>query len=127
MSRIVVADDEANLAESTSDLLSACGHEVAVALGVPDIMPTLVRHRADLLLQDVRMPGMDLDAHLKALRSHPELQGLRIVLFTATVATDPLRQHPLIDSFLAKPFDLNGLLHSLDSALASPRFARPAP
>ena len=110
MTRIVVADDEAIIAESTADLLRASGHDVEIVGRVPDILPTLLRHRAEVLLQDVRMPGMDLDVHLAAVRSRPELRGLRIVLFTATVAVEGLRDHRLIDAFIAKPFDPAELL-----------------
>ncbi len=62
--------------------------------------------RPDLILSDVMMPRMSGDELVRALRSHPELEGTPVVLLTAK-ADDALRVKLLRDGaqdYLLKPF-----------------------
>jgi len=71
--RILVVDDEASVRFSLSELLRDEGHDVREAEDGPTALAALAGEPADLVLTDLRMPGMDGLALLeKARAAHPE-------------------------------------------------------
>lgn len=87
--RIVLADDHALFRDGVSSLLGAWGHEVvgcasdgAEAVALVDVL------RPDLVLMDVRMPGMSgLAATRQIAGRHP---GVAIVMLTVSEDEDDL-------------------------------------
>lgn len=57
--RILVVDDEAHNREAIGDVLRRLGHEVALSEGASDALAKLGAQSFDLVLSDVRMPGLD--------------------------------------------------------------------
>lgn len=103
MSRIVIADDDANIGRILRDRLQELGHEVE---HVPDGVGALrLAEGTDLLLLDLEMPGMDGFAVLE------RLQGLAraplVIVITAhgdmSKAVHAMRAGAY--DFIAKPFD----------------------
>lgn len=65
--RVVIAEDNTLLREGISLLVRTAGHEiVATAASGPEIVPTLVEHRPDVAILDVRMPPNFRDEGLRA-------------------------------------------------------------
>lgn len=65
--RVVIAEDNALLREGIGLLLRSAGHEiVGTATSGPDIVPTLLEHRPDIAVLDVRMPPDFQDEGLRA-------------------------------------------------------------
>jgi signal transduction histidine kinase/ActR/RegA family two-component response regulator len=70
-----------------------------------------LRLRPDLILSDVMMPVMSGDAMVAAIRQHPELRDVPIVMLTAK-ADDALRLKLLqsgVQDYIAKPFSVEEL------------------
>nr|WP_157245415.1 response regulator transcription factor [Nonomuraea typhae] len=89
MIRVAVADDQAvvrmglrALIEREADL--ACVGEAADGV---QALTLLKETRPDVLLLDIRMPGMDGVETLRAIAGDPELSGVRVVVVT-TFAVD---------------------------------------
>ena len=57
--RILIADDEIAIRQSLGSILGYEGYEIREAPDGPSAVETLARERVDLLLLDVKMPGMD--------------------------------------------------------------------
>jgi len=108
--KILVVDDETNIAEGLAENLLAEGYEVDCA---PDGIQGLTQARTgayDLMLLDVMMPGLDGFAVCETLRS--EENHLPILFLTACDEADD-RVRGLAaggDDYLTKPFDLRELL-----------------
>ncbi|GAB2662032.1 response regulator transcription factor [Saccharopolyspora gloriosae] len=72
--RVVIAEDNALLREGIGLLLRSAGHEiVGTATSGPEIVPTLLEHRPDIAVLDVRMPPDYRDEGLRAaiaIREH---------------------------------------------------------
>jgi len=105
-------DDERPILAATRDLLQDYGYEVEVhsdAAGIPERLRDV---RPDVLLQDVRMPGLDVRELLGILRADPALRDTRVVLFSASLEAQELGQE-LSVPVLRKPFKPQALLAAL--------------
>lgn len=114
--RLVVADDDADVGWTTVEFLRGAGHEVEAVTEADAILGALRTNRPDVLLQDARMPGLDLAAHVRSIRSDPALKGLRIILFTADYESLAAAKELGVDATIEKPFDPARLLAVLGRA-----------
>ena len=107
--RIVVIDDEVNAASALETLLREDGYEVACAHDAKAGLGLVEQMDADIVLTDLRMPGMDgleLLKHLKQAR--PQTM---VILMTAfgTVKNAVRAMKTGAEDYLAKPLDLEEL------------------
>jgi len=71
---ILVVDDEPEVAELLHDILSRDGHRVDVAASGQAALGRLKRRRYDVVLSDLRMPGLDgPELYLRLQKQHPPL------------------------------------------------------
>ena len=86
---VLVVDDEPDLLAVIGEILAARGYQVETAAAGAEALERLERGgRFDLILSDVRMPGMDGPAFYQALEErHPELVG-RVVFMTGNILTE---------------------------------------
>jgi len=115
--RIVVIDDEVNAAAALETLLKEDGYDVARAHEARTGLQLVERHDPDLVLTDLRMPGMDgieLLAKIKELR--PETM---VIVMTAygTVKTAVKAMKLGAEDYLGKPIDVEELEVVLQKAL----------
>lgn len=103
-SHILVVDDEPGILESTRLLLSDLGFDVTTTSEHSRVLSLIVENRIDVLLQDLRMPGLDVDALVESIRADPETAGTRIVLFSASMDLGDVRDRLAVDGLLEKPF-----------------------
>ena len=101
---VLVVDDDATVAEFCCQALSAAGHTVLTASSGEAALATLDSHAVDVVLSDVRMPGMD---GLKLLRHiSPGNTGPDVVLMTGFAdlpsAVEAMRLGAY--DYLVKPF-----------------------
>jgi signal transduction histidine kinase/CheY-like chemotaxis protein len=80
--RVLVADDNADAAESLSILLQLEGHEVRVAYDGEQAVRVAGAFRPDLAFLDIGMPRMDGFQAARALRALPGMGKLRLVALT---------------------------------------------
>ena len=76
--RVVIAEDQVLLREGLGRLFEDAGHEVVASLGdAQHLVPTIIGHRPDLLVVDVRMPPSYTDEGTRAAmgikEEHPEV------------------------------------------------------
>ncbi|MDQ1491874.1 MAG: two-component system, chemotaxis family, sensor kinase CheA, partial [Actinomycetota bacterium] len=80
---ILVADDALVVRELQRSILEQAGYRVLVAEDGHAALGTLTRERVDLLLTDVDMPGMNGFDLTRAVRAHPDLQNLPVVILSS--------------------------------------------
>jgi two-component system NtrC family response regulator/two-component system response regulator HydG len=115
--RVVVIDDEVNAAAALETLLREDGYEVARANDGRSGLQLLEKSDADVVLTDLRMPGMDgieLLSRIKEIR--PETM---VILMTAygTVKTAVKAMKLGAEDYLGKPIDVEELEVVLEKAL----------
>ena len=109
MKRILLVDDDRDIVRSTAQLLQAFGYEVAVCVDADRVIETMHSQRPDVVLHDVRMPGLDLRAQVRAIRDDPDIARVPIVLFTAVLSAKELAKEVGADDAIEKPFEAETL------------------
>jgi CheY-like chemotaxis protein/two-component sensor histidine kinase len=117
--RLLVVDDEAEIAELLRTLLEGAGFEVASADAGAVALELLDTARFDAIVSDLRMPDMDGAALWRAVRErHPAL-ATRMVFVTGDTLSPQARQ--FLDASgcqrLDKPFSRDDLLARVHRAL----------
>lgn len=119
--RVLVVDDETRLLEATVRLLRGRGYDVAATESGEEALKQLAEARFDLLLLDIRMPGIDgFELLRSAKRVRPELV---VVMMTAYGHVDNAIQAMELGAlgFVRKPVAIDELTAAIDDALARGR------
>jgi DNA-binding NtrC family response regulator len=118
---LLLVDDEAALREAIAERLADHGFVVEQAANGEDALARLTDFAFDIILTDLRLPGIDGRAVLDAaLERYPEIIAIIITGFgTVKDAVDAIK-HGAAD-FITKPFQFDALLHVLHSALEQRR------
>lgn len=109
-SRLLLADDNADMRQYVSRLLSKHLRVEAVADGAA-ALAAIRANRPDLVLTDVMMPELDGFGLLKAIREDPQLRDLPVIMLSARAGEeariDGLQEGA--DDYLTKPFSAREL------------------
>lgn len=124
--RVLVVDDETAILLSTRYLLETFGHQVESTTDPSAVLDLLRAFQPDVLLQDVRMPGLDLPALVRSVRAEPGFEQTPIVLFSAGMNLQEVSEEVQADALVEKPFQPAELLGALHGAVAARAPARPA-
>ncbi|NOR10229.1 MAG: FAD-dependent oxidoreductase, partial [Desulfovibrionaceae bacterium] len=103
--RILVVDDELIVRESLRDWLTEDGFEVEMAESGPEALEKMARQVYNLMLLDIKMPGMD---GVEVLKRSKELRPeLPVVMMTAYATVETAVEAMKIGAldYLMKPFD----------------------
>jgi two-component system alkaline phosphatase synthesis response regulator PhoP/two-component system response regulator RpaA len=106
---ILVVDDEDIVAGSVERALRAHDFSVTVATSGVEGLNAARRHRPDLVVLDVLMPGMDGMEVCRQIRADPILSDLPVLFLTARSKTEEkvLGLRAGADDYLAKPFNVD--------------------
>jgi two-component system response regulator PilR (NtrC family) len=115
--RILVVDDERSMRELLQIVLRREGHQVRLAEDGPAAVAELEREPVDVLISDIKMPGMSgVDVLREAKRLDPDIVGIMITAYASTdTAVEALRLGAY--DYLTKPFDVEELKAKVRNAL----------
>src|SRR6478672_620917 len=119
--RVLVADDEDDIRDLVCLAIARAG--ATVVASVADGTAALAAARAelpDVAVLDVSMPGATGLEVCAALRSDPVTAGIRILLLSAGASLDDVAAGLAAgaDAYLAKPFQISGLVHQVRALVA---------
>ncbi|WP_221031309.1 ATP-binding response regulator [Actomonas aquatica] len=119
MSTLLLIDDDENLRGMLEELLLGEGHRVITAADGEQGVRLARAHRPDLIVSDVRMPGLDGHAALAQLRQSPGLEHTPVILMTGEADLPDMRKGMDLgaDDYLAKPVEHATLLRTVDQHL----------
>jgi DNA-binding NtrC family response regulator len=122
--RILVVDDEKLIRWSVAERLQRDGYEVLSAESGEQALEIVAATPPDLMLLDVRLPGIDgVQTLQRALSLHPEVAVLMMSAHsTVDIAVEAMK-HGAID-FLVKPFPFQLLDAAVERAIATARTRR---
>lgn len=103
--RVMVVDDELAMRESLAGWLEKEGYAVECAADGNQALEIMGRSRQDLLLVDIKMPGMDgLELLQKIKADYPETLAVMITAYGSIETAVQAMKHGAED-YLLKPFD----------------------
>ena len=106
-SRVLVVEDNPEVAESLRDLVEAFGHEVRVARSGDAALAEARLHPPDVVLCDIGLPGMTGYEVARAFRGDPVLRHARLVAVTGYAQAEDRREaaEAGFDRHVGKPPD----------------------
>ena len=123
MTKILVVDDERNIRRLYEKELKEEGYEVILAEDGREALESFQAHRPDLVVLDIRMPGMDGIETLGRLLA--EDRRVPVILNSAYSSHKDNFLSWSADAYLVKSSDLDELKRTIRSLL-SPPVAGPA-
>jgi CheY-like chemotaxis protein len=117
--RVLVVDDDPQMAETMARWLRSAGHAVQVASDGASAIAEVVSTRPDIVLLDIAMPKIDGYEVARRLRALPALHACVLVALTGLADPDDVAraQRAGFDHHLAKPPDLARLEALLRSGI----------
>lgn len=109
---VLIADDEPSMRLLVTATIASDQIEVLEAADGDEAWELIERHRPDLVLLDVQMPGQTGVELTRSIRANPDLSRTRIVILTSKAqATDVASGLAAgADLYLTKPFSPISLL-----------------
>ncbi len=117
--RLLVVDDEPNLLRAVAACLKAGGYDVSTARSGREALLKLAGAVPDLIVSDIRMPGIDGYQLARQLRGSPRTALVPVVFLTAKDETaDRIEGFRAgVDAYLTKPFEPEELIAVVNGIL----------
>lgn len=122
MARILVVEDEDNIAIALDYLLGRDGHQHSRMASGAGAVQTIREECPDLVLLDVMLPDVSGYQIVQDVRADPDLANVRVLLMTARGSVVERRKGLALgaDGFIAKPFELAELRAEMTRLLEQP-------
>jgi DNA-binding NtrC family response regulator len=121
---ILIVDDDDNIRQVLEGRFSAAGYDVRLASSGEQALEVMSSARIDLVVSDVKMPGMSGDGLLGEVQQR--WPGLPVIILTAYGSIDHAVQavHSGAVDYVTKPFDGKELLNKVQEAFQPGRSRR---
>ncbi len=119
--RVVCIEDESEMIDLVSMILSREGYQVIGAPGGLQGLQTVEDTQPELILLDLMMPDLDGWEVYQRLKSNPKTTGVPIIVVTARAQSiDKILglQIAKVDDYITKPFSPAELLASVEKVLS---------
>ncbi len=110
---VLIVDDEINVRQLLSKILSKNGYNTFIAESGEAALPILEMENIDIVISDLKMPGISGITLLEQVKSiNPDISFIIITAFATTqTAIDALRNGA--SDYITKPFDIDEILNSV--------------
>lgn len=122
MARIMVIEDEDNIALALDYLLTRDGHSHSRMASGAGAVQAIRDQQPDLVLLDVMLPEVSGYQIVQEMRADPGLLRTRVLMMTARGSVMERRKGMALgaDGFIAKPFELSELRAEMARLLEKP-------
>ena len=124
MARILIVDDDPDIVESVTMVLTKNGHDVIGAYGGVEGLEKARKEKPDAIILDVMMPDKDGYEVCKELKADPEYSDIPILLLTAVVSkisstsyTHRMGMETEADDYVDKPVEPGELARLVERLL----------
>ena len=122
MAKIMIVEDELDIAENLAALLAAKGHKTTIVSDGADALHRIRAEGPDLILLDVMLPRLSGIDVCKLLRLEPKNAKIKVVMVTGMGRGADVEAAFAAgaDDYLIKPFDSDRLFKKIAKVLAIP-------
>jgi two-component system NtrC family sensor kinase len=118
-SSVLIVDDEPGIVDVLSEIISEADHDVATATNGAEAMERIATGKFDVILSDMRMPGMDGVRLFETLKKKDEGLAHRIIFVTGDTVSPDTRAF-LEDTgnrWISKPFNVQQIIDTINEVL----------
>lgn len=112
--RILIVDDDPAIVESLHFVLEDSGYSVDSYENGNMLEKSFKSNRPDLILMDYLLPGDDGCTLTKKIKQKKEIQNIPVIIMSASYNIQDLVAKSGADGFLAKPYDIDQLLETIE-------------
>lgn len=122
--RILVADDEADIATILARRLIDAGYEVSIVSDPTAVLQQAKMLMPDLILLDIMMPGMNGIEVKKHLNEEKTTAEIPVIFLTAKATADDVVKGFRLraDDYIPKPFEMPELLVRIEAVISRRRY-----
>jgi excisionase family DNA binding protein len=118
--KVLVVDDDAEIVELISDILSRDGHfDIRTASSGYEAGMVTQQFHPDLILLDYMLPDVNGNVVCQTIRNNPEFESTRIIIVSGVIKQEEIEQ--ILKSgaceFVKKPFTISELMDKVNGAL----------
>lgn len=119
MKKILLIEDNPEIRENTSEILSLAGYDVSTAENGKIGVDIAQKTKPDLIICDIMMPELDGYGVLHILNKNEETSAIPFIFLTAKTEKTDIRKGMTLgaDDYLTKPFDDTDLLNAIETRL----------
>ncbi len=117
MSKILLIDDDQDLANLTKTTLIKQGYQASVLHSAEKIIEEIKVRRPDLILMDIMMPGVSGAEAVKRLKKDPDLKNIPVIFLTGLISSEEedleksgINIEGVVYKTLGKPYEIDDLL-----------------
>ncbi|MBI3307395.1 MAG: response regulator [Candidatus Omnitrophica bacterium] len=114
--KILIAEDERDIAQMLALRLEEAGYDVLIASSGPEAIALTKSGKPDLILLDFTLPKMNGDVVCRELKSDSNCARIPIILLSA-YRQDQIDEHHEADAYLGKPYEAEELLEKIGELL----------
>jgi CheY-like chemotaxis protein len=115
---ILVADDDHDVREITKAVFSSRGHTVLNAPDGAECIKIARAHNPDIIVLDMRMPGMDGIAIARRLKANPDTSKIPILAVSGVAHVQAEALEAGCEGFFLKPIRPSVLIEQIELLLA---------
>ena len=115
--KILIVEDEEYVIELLRVNLSRRGYQVMAAANGEEALEILETSVPDIVLLDIKLPGIDGWEVCGRIKSNPSLNSVKIIILSAAAQKKDIQRAKICgaEQFISKPFDIIKLLASIVS------------
>ena len=118
MKKILLIDDDPEILELTKERLLANDREVVTASNGDDGHRLALAEKPDLIIVDIKMPGLDGYSLVKNLKHEEDAKNIPVIVLTAFPNMRELFAVEGVRNYLVKPFKAEELLQKVEDCLS---------
>ncbi|MFD2870977.1 PleD family two-component system response regulator [Mucilaginibacter ximonensis] len=120
MQRILAIDDDKDILEILQLILEYKGYEVETLADGRHLFETIKQYHPDLIILDIMLGNFDGRKLCSELKSHRDTRDIPVILLSAShTVHGNFHKNGNPDDFIAKPFDIDILLNSVERQLVA--------
>ena len=117
MHRVLIFDDDTDILELCTIILTSKGFEVIVKTTCENVVQTVVEARPDVILMDNWLPDIGGVEATHRLKESEKTGTIPVIFFSANNQTEAFSQKAGADYYIQKPFDIYDLVETISKAI----------